>query len=456
MIGSGLPNAGFPLRPSVARNDTSGKGKPNGSPNISGARLATLLPRFLRLSAFVARELGREMRENQQIMDDAKDIGPTPAEVPPSSNSLSVADIPSTTGDARPTRAWYALLSGMITRATLEGYLGRGWLGAESLEVLFGIGIDVDWDKAVGRSSDDKDVSAKRPRSSSTSSDKPTEEDNVSEVRGLTADASMTEACMAQFEPDGMPTLAEAAKVLFKRGIPTDATDTSSESSTINSYANGFQTTRWSNTRTAGTNHEWETEMTERVSEFASVPNTSDLRSHLLELAKRYPAEPVERAALRFLEAIAHWRGLPELEQYKERVRKTNTVAAQPATSSERRRGSLSISSLVHPTEAFDPAPESNPSATESTPIPAPILKYFVIPKCVVASPPSSPSFSKKRSRDEGSEFDVKRLKHPRMGSSMSIPVVPSHMLSHTSPSPPAREQQPPLVESSWTGPYGI
>ncbi len=45
------------------------------------------------------------------------------------------------------------------------------------------------------------------------------------------------------------------------------------------------------------------------------MPNTADLRSHLLELAKRYPAEPVERAALRFFEAIAHWRGLPELEQ---------------------------------------------------------------------------------------------------------------------------------------------
>ena len=32
------------------------------------------------------------------------------------------------------------------------------------------------------------------------------------------------------------------------------------------------------------------------------------------DLAWQYPAEPVERAALRFCEAIAKWRGKPELE----------------------------------------------------------------------------------------------------------------------------------------------
>ncbi len=32
------------------------------------------------------------------------------------------------------------------------------------------------------------------------------------------------------------------------------------------------------------------------------------------DLAWQYPAEPVERAAVRFCEAIAKWRGKPELE----------------------------------------------------------------------------------------------------------------------------------------------
>ena len=32
------------------------------------------------------------------------------------------------------------------------------------------------------------------------------------------------------------------------------------------------------------------------------------------DLAWHYPAEPVERAAVRFCEAVARWRGKPELE----------------------------------------------------------------------------------------------------------------------------------------------
>ena len=32
------------------------------------------------------------------------------------------------------------------------------------------------------------------------------------------------------------------------------------------------------------------------------------------DLAWQYPAEPVERSAVRFCEAIARWRGKPELE----------------------------------------------------------------------------------------------------------------------------------------------
>ena len=35
------------------------------------------------------------------------------------------------------------------------------------------------------------------------------------------------------------------------------------------------------------------------------------------DLAWHYPAEPVERSALRFCEAIAKWRGKPELENVR-------------------------------------------------------------------------------------------------------------------------------------------
>jgi hypothetical protein len=49
--------------------------------------------------------------------------------------------------------------------------------------------------------------------------------------------------------------------------------------------------------------------------QFLDVPaSTPNLSTHLEELAWQYPAEPVERAALRFCEALARWRGKPELE----------------------------------------------------------------------------------------------------------------------------------------------
>ena len=41
-----------------------------------------------------------------------------------------------------PTREWYALLAGLLTRAVMEGYLLRGWTGTHAAEVLFGVGLD--------------------------------------------------------------------------------------------------------------------------------------------------------------------------------------------------------------------------------------------------------------------------------------------------------------------------
>ena len=88
---------------------------------------------------------------------------------------------------------------------------------------------------------------------------------------------------------------------------------------------------------TSGTDPDWEWETSERISEvcrviaqssldahlglflagtqFATISlNSPDLLTHLQELSRRYPPEPVERAALRFFESVAEWRGTPELE----------------------------------------------------------------------------------------------------------------------------------------------
>jgi hypothetical protein len=49
------------------------------------------------------------------------------------------------------------------------------------------------------------------------------------------------------------------------------------------------------------------------------IPTTTqDFSAHLAQFSDAYPAEPVERAALRFCEAVAKWRGKPELETVSE------------------------------------------------------------------------------------------------------------------------------------------
>jgi len=55
------------------------------------------------------------------------------------------------------------------------------------------------------------------------------------------------------------------------------------------------------------------------------------------DLAWLYPAEPVERAAVRWCEAVAKWRGKPELETYKKKPPQQST--ATPV---------MTIESLVH------------------------------------------------------------------------------------------------------------
>ena len=43
-------------------------------------------------------------------------------------------------------------------------------------------------------------------------------------------------------------------------------------------------------------------------------PTCPDLLTHLEDISWQYPTEPLERAMLRFFEAISKWRGKPELE----------------------------------------------------------------------------------------------------------------------------------------------
>lgn len=154
---------------------------------------------------------------------------------------------------------------------------------------------------------------------------------------------------------------------------------------------------------------DWEWETSERISEFATISlGSPDLLTHLQDLSRRYPPEPVERGALRFFESVADWRGVPELESYK--ARRAQQQGAEAARSSD----SAAASRLA-------------------------LLGYFTVPKemhrLLPSAPPTPMTMSSGRKRGaEDSSSPVRNTKSAR--SEMSVMFEG--------------------VEPGWTGPYGI
>lgn len=178
----------------------------------SGSVLADLLPKFLRLSALVAIELGRESRGEEPEARHGgaeEDIRP---EAPDSSsaNDVKTSSVP----HAQPTRAWFALLCGLITRAVLEGYVARGWKGADYIEILMGIGLGI------------KDVGTRRQSSGIGDF----RDDNHNQSQQLAQGPPIVEDAQGEFDPDEMPGLVDACKILFNglvrdAALPVDSSD---------------------------------------------------------------------------------------------------------------------------------------------------------------------------------------------------------------------------------------
>ncbi|KAG6820088.1 hypothetical protein H0H93_005517 [Arthromyces matolae] len=280
-------------------------------------RLSELIPRFIRLSALVAVEMAMEAQDTKEAEETyrtvSRDTGPDRFEVSdrdwaqmhvqqesqPGFSSLARSLSPTTAravmeslGDEfeaalPPTREWYLLLSGLLTRAVLEGYLTAGWRGLEAVECLLTVGLGM---------------------SESAQSEKEQEMDEFEE-----------------FEPDGLPSLQEAMQLLFPAGQSSPSQ------------------------RKSPAEEEYGIEMKERLRRFYDIPaSTPDLSTHMEDLAWQYPAEPIERAAVRFCEAIARWRGKPELE----------TAPSGPS--------SLSIDSLVHSNPPTPTLPHTRPMLTRN------------------------------------------------------------------------------------------
>lgn len=160
-----------------------------------GSILADLIPRFLRLSALVAMELGREARGEEPEANDGKTDNDM------SDANSSITPISPTTrlfSHTEPTRTWFALLCGLLTRAVLEGYVARDWKGPEYAEVLLGIGLGI------------KGIGTRKSTATSGST-------NVASL-----DAPAVVDYVDELEPDEMPRLVEAGKVLFS-GLVQDA-----------------------------------------------------------------------------------------------------------------------------------------------------------------------------------------------------------------------------------------
>ncbi|OAX41438.1 hypothetical protein K503DRAFT_797969 [Rhizopogon vinicolor AM-OR11-026] len=343
-IGSGLAQPG--VEGSVLRRKsrwfmTDADGEHSGA-GAGNTRLSELIPRFLRLSALVAKELGQELGDDEYDSDwqrersnaDMSAQSPTSPRSSNFSRRSQVFEAP----PLRPSREWYMLFAGLLSRATLEGYLTGGWWGLEAVECLLSVGLGVSVDE-FGQV------------------DLPDDADSAFEW----------------FEPDDLPTLKEAARIMFPA---------------LRTARNGIPIQR------EGAEAEFEAEMDERLRRFYTIPPlTPDLSTHMEDLAWHYPAEPVERSALRFCEAIAKWRGKPELETYKKKQSK-DAAASGGST--------MTIETLVHSNPPSPTMGGHSVQASSRFQKPA-IEKYFIVP----------PSFAgrnkRRRSIDEG-ESSNKRV----------------------------------------------
>ncbi|KAF7336932.1 hypothetical protein MVEN_02129600 [Mycena venus] len=324
-IGSGLAR---PARGgTVLRRKTKGCSGDGTSASVGGngngtghTKLPELITRFVRLSAMVAAEMGREARgeeeepaptspaddpdaeadkDGEEDLDDSEGMGTSPmsterwggegAAPPPdmvlpppavdagaqsgaqSNPSPYENRTPMYESALRPSREWYLLLAGLLTRAVLEGYLTAGWRGPDAVDTLLKVGLG---------------LGVTTPASS------PQQEANESEKSEKEKDE------FAQFDPDELPSLLDAARMLFPAALRDG-----------NAARKGLA------------EEEFEMEMETRLRRFYDIPqSTPDLSTHMEDLAWQYPAEPVERAAVRFCEAIEKWRGKPELETYKKKA----------------------------------------------------------------------------------------------------------------------------------------
>ncbi|TFK27952.1 hypothetical protein FA15DRAFT_665966 [Coprinopsis marcescibilis] len=335
-------------------------------------KISRLIPRFIKLSALVAGELGREVRgeetdESSSSSSDSESgsgteaegtvkgepvAGTLPAPAEAASQRMGSTPAPSQTPGSpetmrrrqhlqqhqkmyeyalKPTREWYMLLAGLLTRAVLEGYLTAGWRGVEAAECLLLLGLGV--------GAEDLDLGKEMEKKEEEDGEESEDEDDTEETRRKREKKKKwrkrrrklemfdEDEEFSEFHPDEYPSLFEAIRVLFP--------------SLRSSSGKGRK-------GKGRAEEEFEFEMYGRLKRFYDVPaSTPDLSTHMEDLAWQYPAEPIERAAVRFCEAVAKWRGKPELETYKQKPPSKSVPSGDPMQQLFT-ADALAIESLVH------------------------------------------------------------------------------------------------------------
>lgn len=397
-IGAGLLNEWQGL---LRERERGGNGGVDDQSKRTGSVLADMLPKFLRLSALIAIELGREARGEEPEARNGQEETDLRSEAVDSSATMTSTGTDATskpsTAHAQPTRAWFALLSGLITRAVLEGYVARGWKGADYIEILMGVGLGI---RDVGTRRQSSGIGGFRDDNQLPASSAPVVEDARDE-----------------FDPDEMPGLVDACKVLFN-GLVRDAT------SPAMAPLDSTETT------TGAAEQEYVQEMEERLSEFLGISHSCpDFATHLTRLSEKYPAEPVERAALRFCEAIAKWRGKPELEMYK-KLSAQSSMTSTPA---------LPIHALLS-----SPAPQKPP-----------IQRYFTVPFSA-RKPTSSSVRGLKRQRSVDEEVRGLKKEKVEMRYMAVDTVTPKRQTLPSIDVMTNTRVVEDLPSADWVGPYGV
>ncbi|KAJ3009176.1 hypothetical protein NUW54_g2882 [Trametes sanguinea] len=100
----------------------------------------------------------------------------------------------------RPSREWYYLLAGLLTRAVLEGYLTAHWRGIEPLEVLLGVGLGMTPSMSRSNGAGSRPTGQLGDPPSGTTAGRASGGDDLE---------------FKEFDPDDLPDLEEAARILF-------------------------------------------------------------------------------------------------------------------------------------------------------------------------------------------------------------------------------------------------